>query len=56
LLHHLHSGESFGPIGTVISILSGFALIFFAISGMWMYVQMFRRRSASPGRSRFFWK
>ena len=44
LLHHLHSGETFGPVGTAISILSGLTLIFFSISGLWMYVQMFRGR------------
>jgi hypothetical protein len=52
--HHLHSGETFGPIGTVISLLSGFALLFFAVSGLWMYVQMFLRRSKT-GNSRYFW-
>ena len=43
--HHIHAGEEFGPIGTALSILSGFALIFFAFSGLWMYIQMFRRRA-----------
>ena len=43
--HHIHAGEEFGPVGTALSILSGFALIFFAFSGLWMYIQMFRRRS-----------
>ena len=46
LLHHLHSGESFGPVGTIISLLSGLALFFFAFSGLWMYVQMWRGRLA----------
>jgi uncharacterized iron-regulated membrane protein len=57
LLHHLHSGESFGPVGTAISILSGLSLIFFAFSGLWMYLQMFRARGRRerPGESRFFW-
>ena len=57
LLHHLHSGETFGPVGTAISILSGLSLIFFAISGLWMYVRMFAVR-AGKTRSRggrFFW-
>lgn len=56
LLHHLHSGEEFGPIGVALSILSGFALLFFAFSGLWMYIQMFRgrARARSKGR-RFFW-
>ncbi|QIL03189.1 PepSY domain-containing protein [Sphingomonas sinipercae] len=61
LLHHLHSGESFGPAGTAISILSGFALFFFSFSGLWMYVQMWRGRLArvESGKTvrgdRLFW-
>ena len=55
-LHHLHSGEQFGPVGIIISILSGLGLIFFAISGMWMYVQMYRRRSHRHSHPRrLFW-
>ena len=57
LLHHLHSGETFGPVGTAIAILSGLALIFFAISGLWLYVRMFaaRGRKAQSRGGRFFW-
>jgi hypothetical protein len=60
LLHHLHSGEQFGPFGVVISIMSGLALFFFAFSGLWMYVQIWRfrrsrRRAGKPLRGgRFF--
>ena len=50
----VHSGVMFGPIGIFVSIVSGLALTFFAISGMWMYWQMFTRRKAA-GRMRFFW-
>ena len=46
LIHDLHSGKSFGPAGTIVSLLSGFALVFFAFSGLWMYVQMWRGRLA----------
>jgi hypothetical protein len=55
-LHHLHSGEEFGPVGTALAMLSGAALIFFALSGLWMYLQMFRgrARASSTGR-RIFW-
>jgi uncharacterized iron-regulated membrane protein len=52
---HLHSGETFGPVGAVISILSGFALMFFAVSGLWMYWQMWRRRVAG-NRREIFWR
>lgn len=53
-LHHLHSGEEFGPAGVIISLVSGLGLIFFAISGLWMYIQMFRARAAK-GMKGLFW-
>ena len=53
--HHLHSGEEFGPVGQAISILSGFALLFFAISGLWMYIRMWRERAERKARRRWFW-
>ena len=43
-LHHIHSGEEFGPVGVVISMMSGLALFFFALSGLYMYIQMWRGR------------
>lgn len=55
-LHHIHSGEQFGPAGVILSMASGLALIFFAFSGLWMYVQMFRRRSHRQSHPRrIFW-
>ena len=55
-LHHIHSGEQFGPVGVIISMLSGIALIFFAFSGLWMYIQMFRRRAHRHSHpKRLFW-
>ena len=55
LLHHLHSGEQFGPAGVVISILSGLALLFFSFSGLWMYIQMWRSRAARNLNTGWFW-
>ena len=55
-LHHLHSGEEFGPVGTAISILSGIALIFFSFSGLWMYIQMWRNRNARGVKPGWFWQ
>lgn len=55
-LQHLHSGEEFGPAGTVISILGGFALLFFAFSGLWMYISMWRERSRRSLKPGWFWK
>ena len=55
-LHHIHSGEQFGPVGVIISLLSGIALIFFAFSGLYMYIQMYRRRSHRHSHpKRLFW-
>ncbi len=55
-LHHLHSGEEFGPVGVIISLTSGIALIFFAFSGLWMYIQMYRRRAHRHSHpKRIFW-
>ena len=55
-LHHIHSGEQFGPVGVILSLLSGIALIFFAFSGLWMYIQMFRRRAHRASHpKKIFW-
>lgn len=56
LIHGLHSGEAFGPAGPIVSFLSGIALLFFAFSGLWMYIQMWRNRSARGAKPRWFWK
>jgi uncharacterized iron-regulated membrane protein len=62
LLHHLHSGESLGPVGQLISTLSGLSLFFFALSGLWMYLQMWRGRMVrvEAGKrvrgGKWFWK
>lgn len=56
LLHHLHSGESFGPVGVVVSILSGLSLLFFAFSGLWMYVRMWSHRRDKGHKPGWFWK
>ena len=55
-LHHLHSGEEFGPGGVVISILSGLAMVFFAFSGLWMYIRMWSHRRAKNHQPAWFWK
>lgn len=50
----LHSGNYFGIVGKVASAVMGAALLFFAGSGIWMYIDMFRRRRRA-GRSEVFW-
>ena len=56
LFHHLHSGESFGPLGVVIGTLSGFAMVFFSFSGLWLYIQMWRNRAQRKLKPGWFWK
>ena len=55
-LHHLHSGESFGPVGVVIATLAGFAMVFFSFSGLWLYIQMWRNRKDRGVKPGWFWK
>ncbi|TNE52008.1 MAG: PepSY domain-containing protein [Sphingomonadales bacterium] len=54
--HHLHSGEEFGIVGEIVVMLSGFALLFFSLSGLWMYAQMWNERAARKAKRRWFWK
>jgi hypothetical protein len=46
-------GRKLGPVGVLISTLSGFAMIF-SFSGLWLYIQMWRNRKnarSSPAGS-----
>jgi uncharacterized iron-regulated membrane protein len=54
--HHIHSGTEFGKAGEAISFLSGLALLFFAVSGIWMYVRMWRERARRGAKDRWFWR
>ena len=54
--HHIHSGSEFGKAGEAISFLSGLALIFFSVSGIWLYVRMWLERARRGARDRWFWK
>lgn len=56
LLHHLHSGESFGPVGVIIATLSGLAMVFFSFSGIWLYLQMWRFRKDRDLKPGWLWK
>ena len=52
----LHSGKSFGPIGTWLSIAGGLALVFFGFSGLWMYIRMWSHRRRNSHKPAWFWK
>ncbi len=52
----LHSGELYGDFGRSTGIFSGLSLLFFSISGFWIYFQMFKRRpKEEPIWKRIFW-
>jgi uncharacterized iron-regulated membrane protein len=54
-LHHLHSGESFGPLGVAVLTLAGLAMVFFSFSGMWLYIAMWKNRKARAQKPGWFW-
>lgn len=54
-LHHLHSGESFGAVGVALFTLASFAMVFFAVSGLWLYLQMWQNRRRRGQRPGWFW-
>ena len=56
LIHQLHSGEKFGPLGTIVMSLTGLAMLFFAFSGLWMYIAMWRNRAARDLKPGWYWK
>ena len=56
LFHHLHSGSEGGIWGEIIVMLSGLALLFFSVSGIWMYVQMWQNRKTRGLKKGLFWK
>jgi hypothetical protein len=39
-----------------IATLSGLAMVFFSLSGIWLYVQMWRNRAARRQKPGWFWK
>ncbi len=56
LIHHLHSGETFGAAGTVIFTLAGLAMVFFSFSGLWLYFAMWSNRKNRGAAPKWFWK
>lgn len=51
----LHRGDYFGLTGNWIEWLGGVALLYFSVSGLWMYWEMWRKRAKS-GRTDLVWK
>jgi hypothetical protein len=49
-------GRDVRPLGTAISLLTGCALLFFSVSGLWMYLQMWRNRKQRSLKPGWFWQ
>jgi uncharacterized iron-regulated membrane protein len=54
-LQDLHAGYVFGPIGRAISMTMAVSLLVLGITGLLLYLDMFKRRRRT-GRTAFFWK
>lgn len=54
-IKRFHRGDLLGMPGRWMNLLSGFALIFLSVSGIVMYLDMWRKRRAG-GRRAFIWK
>lgn len=48
---HPSSGEEAGSVGIAFAMLSGAALVFFDLPGLWMYATMLRSRARCQGRA-----
>lgn len=56
----LHTGEIIGDGGKVIGLAWGLGLVFMTLTGVWLYVKMYRTRQKGPaatvgGWRRWFW-
>jgi uncharacterized iron-regulated membrane protein len=51
----LHRGDYFGLTGRWMDLLTGLAILFLTISGMVMYLQLYRVRR-KRGQRQLFWK
>jgi uncharacterized iron-regulated membrane protein len=53
-IKHLHSGAMFGLPTRLMNLFAGLALVFLSISGIVVYVELWRKRSQS-GRRQLLW-
>ncbi|WP_395398274.1 PepSY domain-containing protein [Novosphingobium sp. BL-8A] len=53
-MKHFHSGELFGLPARLLDLLAGLSLIFLSVSGLWMYLELWKKRARS-GRKSLFW-
>ena len=54
LLKRIHRGDVIGVPGRLMDLFAGLSLVFLSGSGLWMYLDLWRRRRAA-GRTALFW-
>nr|WP_260929379.1 PepSY domain-containing protein [Novosphingobium sp. 9] len=54
-MKHFHSGELLGLPARMLDLLAGISLVFLSASGLWMYIDLWRKRARS-GRKALFWR
>jgi uncharacterized iron-regulated membrane protein len=55
LVLRIHSGEILGEPGVVLGVFWGSALVLLSLTGIWVYLELYRRRRKASGKSRLFW-
>lgn len=51
----LHSGKYYGMIGLVVVMLASIVLMVLCVTGLWVYIDMYRRRGKA-GKNGLFWQ
>ena len=51
----IHSGEIFGEPGVVMGLLWGSALVILSLTGIIMYITLYRQRRKASGKGGLFW-
>jgi uncharacterized iron-regulated membrane protein len=55
LMQRIHDGSILGDSGVVMGVLWGSALVVLTITGLWMFIDMYRRRVRVHGKRQLFW-
>jgi len=55
LFQRIHDGSILGDSGVVMGVLWGGALVILTITGLWMLIDMYRRRMRVHGKRGLFW-
>ena len=54
-MKQIHRGDALGIPGRLMDVFAGLSMVFLSASGLYMYVDLLRRRSPRRGRKQLFW-